>query len=130
MRISDWSSDVCSSDLPQPRRPEPRSHAGAAAAGAGKRLSHHSAEGERPMSLGTPPPATAPRGGNHRLALAGLLVGIAALAALAAAGLGYRLGWWPLGTAFVLAQVGAYGAVLACAQIGRASCRDRVCRYV
>src|SRR3546814_1368112 len=38
-----------------------------------------------------------------------------ALAALAAAGLGYRLGWWPLGTAFVLAQVGAYGAVLACA---------------
>src|SRR3546814_7345005 len=67
------------------------------------------------MSLGTPPPATAPRGGNHRLALAGLLVGIAALAALAAAGLGYRLGWWPLGTAFVLAQVGAYGAVLACA---------------
>src|SRR3546814_12633795 len=62
--------------VPQPRRPAPRSHAGAAAAGAGKRLSHQSAEGERPMSLGTPPPATAPRGGHHRLALPGLLVGI------------------------------------------------------
>src|SRR3546814_6363452 len=38
MRISDWSSDVCSSDLPQRRKPDDRAGHGAAAARRGLRL--------------------------------------------------------------------------------------------
>lgn len=46
---------------------------------------------------------------GSRVALAGLVVATLSGLALAAAGLGYRSGWWPLATAFSLFRWGAYG---------------------
>lgn len=47
------------------------------------------------------------------LSRAGLALAVAALLALAAAGPGYRLGWWELGTAFSLFRWAAWGGVAA-----------------
>lgn len=55
------------------------------------------------------PPAGKPL---SQIALLGLLLGLAAVAALLAAGVGYRLGWWPLLPALRVAEWAAYGAAL------------------
>jgi len=47
-----------------------------------------------------------------KLAMLGLLLGVAAVGALPAAGAGYRLGWWPLPAALRIAEWAAYGAGL------------------
>lgn len=47
------------------------------------------------------------------LSRAGLALAVAALLVLAAAGPGYRLGWWELGTAFSLFQWAAWGGMAA-----------------
>lgn len=64
------------------------------------------------MSRRGPASAASPQPRKGRLALAGLVLGLAAVVALAAAGVGYRFGWWPLGTAFTIAQASAYAAAL------------------
>lgn len=45
-------------------------------------------------------------------ALSGLVLGAGGIAALAASGIGYRLGWWPVGTALNLAEWAVYAAAL------------------
>lgn len=49
------------------------------------------------------------------LSLAGLIVGLAALLVLAAAGPGYRLDWWGLGTAFDMFRWAAWSGIFAAA---------------
>src|SRR3546814_20837926 len=98
MRISDWSSDVCSSDLLQCR---------AAAAG-------HMDDAVRAVALD---------GVGDRDDLAGCQQQPAAVAGLAAAG-GVEDGTVGLEAALV------DGGDHRVAEIGRAACRERVCRYV
>src|SRR3546814_3461476 len=100
MRISDWSSDVCSSDLPLPYIALDRPRADRAPAPDAP---------SRPASLPLESPLSAPR-------LTLFLI----------------LGHW------TIQEVGQYqpsdgmnhGLTYWCDKIGRASCRERVCKYV
>ena len=47
-----------------------------------------------------------------RFALSGLVLGAGGIAALAVSGIGYRLGWWPVGTALNVAEWAVYAAAL------------------
>jgi uncharacterized protein (DUF1499 family) len=47
-----------------------------------------------------------------RFAVSGLALGASGIAALAASGIGYRLGWWPVGTALNIAEWAVYAAAL------------------
>jgi hypothetical protein len=47
-----------------------------------------------------------------RLALSGLVLGAGSIAVLAASGIGYRLGWWPVGPALSIAEWSVYAAAL------------------
>src|SRR3546814_3427636 len=87
MRISDWSSDVCSSDLP----------AGGRLAGARGRMGFGAGAAARPLALGAARAGAAEEAEQART-----------LAVLAPAGMGGRRP----------------------PQIGRASCRERVCPSV
>jgi uncharacterized protein (DUF1499 family) len=57
------------------------------------------------------------KGGDARpvtpIATIGLIIAVLAALAGLSAGLGYRLGWWPLGTGFGLLRYAAYGAIAA-----------------
>src|SRR3546814_1745414 len=97
MRISDWSSDVCSSDLSSMMAPTPAT----------------SAEGAR-FAIGS--------GGSNRIRTAVLQV----LVNLLDVGL-------PMAAATEAARLHIEGEAVAnieAAEIGRASCRERVCQYV
>src|SRR3546814_14558626 len=100
MRISDWSSDVCSSDLER---------AGSSEAGGGEVAVGGGDGGDEAMGLGQD--LLAVEAGGHDLVLEQRLVGVAHI--LQRGGGGERLaGHHPT------------------AQSGRASCRERVCQYV
>jgi hypothetical protein len=45
-------------------------------------------------------------------ALSGLVLGAGGLAALAVSGIGYRLGWWQVGTALNISEWAVYAAAL------------------
>src|SRR3546814_4423646 len=92
MRISDWSSDVCSSDLPA--------------------IKHPVAETLRHRVL--------PRGWYAIVVT--MVVALVALSVYQLFNLGAYAGW-------VMLDLTYLGLLLAL-QIGRASCRDRVCQYV
>ena len=47
-----------------------------------------------------------------RFAVSGLVLGAGGLGALAASGLGYRFGWWQVGTALEISELTAYAATL------------------
>src|SRR3546814_18234852 len=105
MRISDWSSDVCSSDLPGPR--------------AGRRLGVRDVGLIAAMNLPWVPVRRRPR------------------VAILATGDEVVMPGEPLGPSQIVSSNGlALSAfVRACGgapllQIGRASCRERVCQYV
>src|SRR3546814_14247499 len=121
MRISDWSSDVCSSDLPR----------------------RQGCLGNRARSDGAPrggPPNDGPRGDGDGAAMTdevpptdllplvfttALVVYVLALGSVDLARSVIRIGAMTC-AAFCLAVWGA----AALDQIGRASCRERVCQYV
>jgi hypothetical protein len=56
------------------------------------------------------PPKTA--GKLSKFALSGLVLGVGSIAVLAASGIGYRLGWWPVGTALNTSEWAVYAAAL------------------
>src|SRR3546814_1970824 len=93
MRISDWSSDVCSSDL---RRMT-------------MRLSRIS---------------------DSRAMIAGAVLGVSFAIAIQAQAAGSGMPWEePLQQVLESVQ-GPVAKIVAVIQIGRASCRERVCQYV
>ena len=47
-----------------------------------------------------------------KFALSGLVLGAGGVGALAASGIGYRLGWWQVGTALEISEWAVYGAAL------------------
>src|SRR3546814_4312417 len=106
MRISDWSSDVCSSDLPGRAidslgvREDALYYTLRERSGVGASLFRRPWDGGSPVSIGLPGLQTLyPLGAQE--GVSGLLVGGA--------------GWTRFPTVM---------------QIGRASCRERVCQYV
>src|SRR3546814_10046499 len=100
MRISDWSSDVCSSDLPAQGTPVPGCKRQRAGNAAGVQVLHQ-AEEEGQLLL----PDTLLVEGEDE-AVAGRSKNVVAVL-------------HPLGDALEIEH-----------QIGRASCRERVCQYV
>ena len=47
-----------------------------------------------------------------KVALSGLVLGAGGIGAIAASGIGYRLGWWPVGTALKISEWAVYMAAL------------------
>src|SRR3546814_11461486 len=117
MRISDWSSDVCSSDLAEIRKAlaqmsvRPRPEIGAASATAATKAHDHAehdhAEGEHEHTHG------GIFGANTELIFAPICGGA-------------------LATGFAIEKLttAPAGIPLAGFQLGRGSCRARVCQYV
>lgn len=65
---------------------------------------------------------------NKRLsgfALSGLILGAGGLAGVAASAAGYRLGWWPVGTALQIAEWAVYSAALGVAMSAIGAVRSR-----
>src|SRR3546814_15745008 len=111
MRISDWSSDVCSSDLNEGRRrdrPAPRRAAAFARGLADPALVRRPAD----------PPAPAARGALARACTDGALGALALSLAL------------PQEARRNAKQPSFRAGRMHAAEIGRASCRERVCQYV
>src|SRR3546814_14329205 len=118
MRISDWSSDVCSSDLPRSnrqlcqlwsnRKPPRRSLAPADSHG---NLPVPRAPVQPPLArsdIDSRPPRTAPENEGRRFMLKPLLLAAEAFAA----------------------AVALPASAQSSEEIGRATCRDRACQYV
>src|SRR3546814_12914489 len=117
MRISDWSSDVCSSDLPPPPPPPARRLQAAGSADRGR--------GAASFDL----PADPPDARAQRLErLPGLLVDRQEAGGLEEAQQRFARIGVVGGPGQHLLQ--AFAHALVEVEIGRASCRERVCQYV
>src|SRR3546814_10146759 len=121
MRISDWSSDVCSSDLPDEARIDPRGAAGDRAVAAARGRRQHRIAEQKDI-------------GRIDLKAAGGGIAGAARAPRSAAIVASRLS---ADARRVVGELCARGKREAIAgdeielpEIGRASCRERVCQYV
>src|SRR3546814_14578902 len=108
MRISDWSSDVCSSDLLPGRRDHLSAAWHLAAAAPPARA------GEKAMS------------GSDLLVVDGISKSFRGLRAVTRASLAVPEG----GIVSLIGPPGAAGGICSPLEIGRASCRGRVCQYV
>src|SRR3546814_1942629 len=104
MRISDWSSDVCSSDLAEPARAPAHPHGPERPDGRAGRA-----------ALSRRPRATPDQAGTASTA-GGLLQGA-------------FLFLWQIGRRQVAGPSLVVHQLPAAVQIGRASCRERVCHY-
>src|SRR3546814_15048768 len=137
MRISDWSSDVCSSDLPAFLAPNPGINSGfmiaqvtaAALASENKQRAHPASIDTIPTSANQEDHVSMAAHAAYRLlAMAENLAGILGVEYLCAVqGIDLRA---PLQTS---AQLGAACALLrggVALKIGRTSCRERVCQLV
>src|SRR3546814_16009927 len=109
MRISDWSSDVCSSDLIVVRRGAGQGRPGDARLPSGARIHAHR------------------RGGIHQAQGAGLLIGIGRMAEFA---LPKNSKINKKGKVQKAAPEAKNDKAFKIYQIGRASCRERVYKYV